>query len=162
MSDLYAQSQTHPLPAAPGRGATVSLRPVTSSNVRAMCDLRTTPEQRSLVGPAAYTVAESAYEPDGTLTAIYADDVPVGIGYVDTESDTPYLVRFMIDAGAQARGFGAAAVELLCERLRAEAWSALEVTFVPKVGGAQGFWERLGFTDTGRTRDGEPIYVRAL
>jgi diamine N-acetyltransferase len=28
--------------------------------------------------------------------------------------------------------------------------------------GAEGFWRRCGFADTGRTRHGEPVFVRAL
>ncbi|HEY3773325.1 MAG TPA: hypothetical protein VGL69_10040 [Solirubrobacteraceae bacterium] len=74
----------------------VALRPVTRENVRALCDLRLRPDQHELVAPAAVTIAEAHYEPAALLRAIYADDDPVGILFVETEGLVPYLVRFMI------------------------------------------------------------------
>lgn len=146
----------------PGPDAEVTLRPVTRENVRAICDLRVAADQRELVGPAAYTVAEGAYEPSGWVTTVYADDTPVGVAYIDLASATPYLVRFMIDAAAQSRGFGAKAVDLMCTHLADEGHTQFEVTFVPKSGGAEGFWRRQGFADTGHLRDGEPVFIRDL
>lgn len=145
-----------------GRGMTVSLRPVSRENVRAVCDLRLAEGQGQLVAPAAYTVAEGHYEPDAVLRAIYLGDKPVGVLLVEVESGTPYLVRFMIDAASQHRGLGHQAVELLVGELREHGWRSLETTFVPVDNGAEGFWRRCGFQGTGRTRNGEPVYVRML
>jgi diamine N-acetyltransferase len=97
------------------------------------------------VGPAAYTVAESHYEPGALLRAVYLDDRPVGVLAVEVESGTPYLVRFMIDAAHQRRG-----------------WKTLETSFVPAAGGAKGFWRRCGFDDTGRRIHDEPVFARRL
>jgi diamine N-acetyltransferase len=58
---------------------TVSLREITAENVRAVCELEVAEDQRRLVAPASYTVAESAYEQGGLLRAINLDDAPVGI-----------------------------------------------------------------------------------
>lgn len=140
----------------------VSLRPLSRSNVRAVCELRLADDQRHLVAPAAYTVAEGHYEPGAVLRAIYLDDEPVGVLLVEVESDTPYLVRFMVDAAHQRRGIGRQAVELLVGELRADGWGVLETSFVPVDEGAGGFWRRCAFEDTGRTRHGEPLFVRAL
>ncbi|MCW3006481.1 MAG: acetyltransferase [Solirubrobacterales bacterium] len=140
----------------------VSLRPVSRSNVRAVCGLRLADDQRQLVAPAAYTVAEGHYEPGALLRAIYVDDEPVGVLLVEVESGTPYLVRFMVDAAHQRRGVGRQAVELLVGELGADGWGVLETSFVRVAEGAEGFWRRCGFEDTGRTRDGEPLFVRAL
>jgi diamine N-acetyltransferase len=140
----------------------VSLRPVTRGNVRAVCELELAPEQASLVAPASFTVAEGGYEPGALLRAIYAGEEPVGVLLVETETGTPYLVRFMVDARRQGQGAGGRAVELLCEELRAAGWAELEVTFAPVAGGAEEFWRRRGFVDTGRVKDGEPVFVRSL
>ena len=140
----------------------VSLQPITRETVRAVCDLELAPEQRHLVGPAAYTVAEGHYEPGAILRAIHEDGVPAGVLLVKVESGIPYLVRFMVDARRQGRGVGRRAVALLAEELRAAGWTELETTFVPVAGGAEGFWRRCGFEDTGRTRNGEPVYALAL
>jgi diamine N-acetyltransferase len=140
----------------------VSLRPVSRENVRAVCELRLADDQHHLVGPAAYTVAESHYEPDALLRAVHLGEEPVGVLLVELESGTPYLVRFMVDAAHQGHGIGRAAVELLAGELRRNGLKELETSFAPVENGAEGFWRRCGFQDTGRTRHGEPLLVLAL
>lgn len=137
---------------------TVALTPVSRANVRALCDLRLVDEQRDLVAPAAYTVAEGHYEPGALLRAIYADDEPVGVLLVEVESETPFLVRFMVDAAHQRQGIGRQAVQLLASELQEVGWASLETSFAPVSLAAEGFWRRCGFVDTGRRNDeGEPI-----
>ena len=141
---------------------TVSLRAVSRENVRAVCELRLAAGQDHLVASAAFTVAEGHYEPGAVLRAIYAGEQPAGVLLVEVESGTPYLVRFMVDAAHQRRGVGRRAVELLADELRADGWTQPETSFVPVQEGAEGFWRRCGFADTGRTRHGEPVFMRAL
>lgn len=140
----------------------VSLMPLSRENVRAVCELRLAEDQRHLVAPAAYTVAEGNYEPGALLRAIYHDDTPVGVLLVEVENGTPHLVRFMVDADHQSRGIGGRAVELLVDELRAGGWKTLETSVVPVKGGAEGFWRRCGFQGTDRTHYGEPVFVRPL
>lgn len=140
----------------------VSLRPLSRANVRAVCELRLAEEQGHLVAPAAYTVAEGHYEPGALLRAIYLAEEPVGVLLVEVESGAPYLVRFMVDAAHQRRGVGRQAVELLLDELRAAGWDSLETSFIPVDDGAEGFWRRCGFEDTGRTRHREPVLLRRL
>ena len=141
----------------------VALRPVTRANVRAICDLQLAEGQEDLVAPAAFTVAEGHYEPGAVLNAIYADDEPVGVLLVETEGAVPYLVRFMITKDRQGDGIGQRAVELLIDNLSSAGWTELELSFVPRPGGAEGFWKRCGFTNTGRrTDEGEPVFKRQL
>jgi diamine N-acetyltransferase len=140
----------------------VSLRAVTRENVRAVCELCLAGGQERLVAPAAFTIAEGHYEPGAVLRAIYAGDEPAGVLLVEVDSGIPYLVRFMVDAAHQGHGVGRRAVELLAEELRADGWAELETSFVAVDDGAEGFWRRCGFADTGRTRHGEPVFVRAL
>jgi diamine N-acetyltransferase len=145
-----------------GHIGTVSLQPIARENVRAVCDLELAAGQERMVAPAAYTVAEGNYEPGAVLRAICVDGRPVGVLLVEVEAGTPYLVRFMIDAGHQRGGIGRRAVELLVGELRAAGWSVLETSFVPGEDGAGGFWSRCGFRATGRERHGEPVVERAL
>ena len=81
---------------------------------------------------------------------------------VEVETGTPYLVRFMVDAARQRQGIGRQAVELIVEELRDQGWTTLETSFLPVEDGAEGFWRRCGFIDTGRTLHGEPVFVRSL
>jgi diamine N-acetyltransferase len=48
------------------------------------------------------------------------------------------------------------------DELRAGEWDALETSFAPVDGGAEGFWRRGGFEDSGRTRHGQPVFLRRL
>ncbi|WP_219151403.1 N-acetyltransferase [Amycolatopsis sp. TNS106] len=140
----------------------VLLLPLSRENVRAVCELRLAEDQRHLVAPAAYTVAEGNYEPGAILRAIYRDDTPVGVLLVEIENGIPHLVRFMVDADHQGRKIGSRAVELLVDELRAGGWTTLETSVVPVEGGAEGFWRRCGFHGTDRTHYGEPVFVRPL
>jgi diamine N-acetyltransferase len=140
----------------------VSLRPVSRENVRALCDLELGEGQQHLVAPAAYTIAEGHYEPGALLRAIYLDEEPVGVLLVEIETGTPYLVRFMLDAAHQRRNVGRRAVQQLAEELRQAGWARLETSFNPVPDGAEGFWRRCGFKDTGRKLRDEPVFDRAL
>ena len=140
----------------------MSLREVTQENVRAVCELRVAESQRRLVAPAAYTVAEAAYEPDGWLRAIYLGEEPVGVLFVGLDETPPYLVRFMVDAAHQRRGVGRRAMDMLTGDLRAAGHTALEVSYVPADGSAEGFWLHCGFEHTGRTHEGEPVLILDL
>lgn len=140
----------------------VTLRPVTRADVRAVCDLRLADDQRHLVGPAAHTVAEAHYEPGALLRAIYEDETPAGVLLVKADDAVPSIVRFMVDVSRQGRGLGRRSVALLAEELRAAGRTRLETSFVPVSGGAEGFWRRCGFEDTGRTHDGEPVFALEL
>jgi len=51
---------------------------------------------------------------------------------------------------------------LLVEELRGQGWTTLETSFLPVEDGAEGFWRVRGFTDTGRTLHGEPVFARVL
>ncbi len=114
------------------------------------------------MAPAAFTVAEGHYEPGALLRVIYAGDQPAGVLLVETETGTPHLVRFMVDAACQRQGIGRQAVERLVDELREHGWTTLETSFLPVDDGAGGFWRRCGFRDTGRTLHGEPVFARAL
>jgi diamine N-acetyltransferase len=140
----------------------VSLRAVSRENVRAVCELRLASGQEHLVAAAAFTVAEVQYEPGALLRAIYLDEAPVGVLGVEVETGTPYLVRFMVDASFQGRGVGREAVGLLADELRSAGFGVLETSFQPVEGGAEGFWRRCGFEDTGRTVHGEPVFALEL
>jgi diamine N-acetyltransferase len=140
----------------------VSLREINRHNVRSVCELQVADDQRTLVAPASYTVAESAYETDGFLRAVYADDAPVGVVFVGLDEATPYIVRFMVDAAHQRQGIGRAAVTLVIAELERQGRRSVEVSFVPAENGAEGFWRRCGFEDTGRVHEGERVFVRQL
>jgi diamine N-acetyltransferase len=131
---------------------------VDDANVRAVCELKLASGQDTYVAPAAYTVAEAAYEDDGWLRAIYLGDQPVGLVYAEGDK----LVRLMVDAHHQRRGVGRAAIPLVADELRrARGLNRLYTSYVDGPADPREFYLSLGFEDTGR-RDGDGERVLAL
>jgi diamine N-acetyltransferase len=142
----------------------VTLEPVDRDNVQALCALRTKPGQDRFVAPNAVTLAEAHHYPGSLVRGIYADGEPVGVLWVAREQpqDPPFLVRLSIAGDHQRRGIGRRAMALLLDELRAAGETELELSFVPAEDGPQGFYERLGFSDTGRTLEDERVWRRDL
>lgn len=140
--------------------ATVSLRPITSTNVREILDLRVSPEQEKFVAPNAYSLSEALFEPKAWYRAVYADETPVGFIMMeeDQEKGKYYLWRFLIDAKYQGKGYGYQAIQLLIERVR-QLPNAREMTlsYVPDLHSPQPFYQKLGFVDTGEADEDELI-----
>jgi diamine N-acetyltransferase len=123
-----------------------------------VCQLGLSPGQDRMVAPAAYTVAEAHYYGSSALLrAIAQDGRIVGVLWVQTDEATPYLVRFMVDRAVQRQGVGKRALALLLDELRDGGYDALELSYVPVEGGAEGFWLGCGFAPTGREHGGEKI-----
>jgi diamine N-acetyltransferase len=142
----------------------VTLEPVHKDNVVTLCRLQAKPGQERFVAPNAITLAEAHYYPGSLVRGIYADDEPVGVIWVACEDpdEPPFLVRLSIAGTRQGQGIGAQAMALLQDELRAAGETELELSFVPGEEGPQGFYERLGFADTGRTLEGEVIWRKDL
>jgi diamine N-acetyltransferase len=148
----------------------IDLRPVLREHLAALFALAVAPGQEGLVAPPAESLAEAAWEPGAWLRGLWADDRPVGLllmidprGPVAepfADPDAAYLWRLMVDAGAQGRGFGRAALE--AAKAQAVAWGsgALTVHAVDRPGGAIPFYRRHGFVATGRFEDtGQPELI---
>lgn len=143
-------------------GAAVTLEEVTGETVRAICRLAVAPAQSSFVAPNAVSFAEALFEPHAWYRAIAADGVPVGFVMLFDDPEKPlyYLWRFMVDARHQGRGYGARAMELLLEHVRARPGATeLLVSWVPGPDGPEGFYLRLGFELTGEV-DGDEVVAR--
>jgi diamine N-acetyltransferase len=140
----------------------VSLREVTAETVRAICNLEVHPEQKGFVAPNAVSIAQAYFEPNAWFRAIYADDVPVGFVmlYTDEEKSEYFLWRFMIDAKYQRLGFGSLALNLVLEHVRSIPGAVeLLTSCVPKEGGPEPFYAKLGFKRTGNIL-GEEVELR--
>ena len=138
--------------------APVSLRPVTSDNLREVMRLKVAPNQEQFVAPNDVSLAQAAYEPLAWSRAIYAGATAVGFVmlYDDPFAPEYYLWRLMMDARYQGMGFATQAMEQLIDYVlgRPNA-SELRVSYVPAEGCPQPFYARLGFVDTGEVHEGE-------
>ncbi len=139
----------------------VSLREITSKNLKALLTLSVTEEQKKVYPRSnAYSIAEGQYPPDDDpvwIRAIYAGEVPVGFLMTSEAPDRGeyFLWRLMVDAKHQGNGYGSRAVELLIERIKASPTAKELVTSHLKDDGDAGtFYQTLGFEYTGEILDG--------
>jgi len=144
----------------------VSLREITAETVRRITRLAVSAEQQRFVASNAISLAEALFSEEAWYRAIYAGDAPAGFVMLYDESlraappAAPQVGvwRFMIDAGFQGRGIGAAALEQVIAHVRSRrVFSALVTSYVPGPGCPEPFYLRAGFRHTGALDDGEVV-----
>ena len=136
----------------PGKEAEVSLREVTKDTVREICGLSVAETQNGFVAENAVSIAQAYFEPKAWFRAIYADETAVGFVMLYDDAETPeyYLWRLMVDGRFQGNGYGRRAIQLLIDYLHTRPnANALLTSYVPGEGSPQGFYSKLGFTETG-------------
>lgn len=139
----------------------VTLRPLTEGNWHECIQLHVAKEQDDYVASNLYSIAETRFEPTWMPHVIYADEEMVGFAMVDT-SDYE-IVRFMIDARYQGKGYGRAAMNLLLAQFaREHAHASTSLSFVPGNTAAERLYTSVGFRKTGEIKDGEVVMVRPL
>lgn len=141
-------------------------REITRQNVDALLDLKVHPKQENLVAPNSVTLAQARYEPASSVWGLWQGDAPIGLiamidlgNYPDLQpGDDPnsaYLWRLMIGAEHQGKGFGRFAIGQ-CKEI-AQGWNrplvCASVVDAPNSG--MGFYEKIGFRQTGRIIEGE-------
>ena len=136
----------------------IALRVVDSDNVKAIIELSVSEAQKKFVAPNVWSLAE-AYAADHVwVRAIYRGDDPVGFIMLSDDHLQPryYLWRFMIDEGFQGEGYGAVAMRLLHEYVRARpGGDKVFLSYIRADGGPEAFYKGLGYVDTGRVHSGE-------
>lgn len=148
------------------KDSVVSLREVTRENLDEILDLKVAPEQEHFVANNAVSIAEAHFYPETAwFRAIYADETPVGFMMLSEDAAKPeyFLWRLMLDARYQKFGFAARAMALLFEYVRTRP-DAIEIftSCVPGDGSPFGFYEKLGFSDTGKMDEDEVVMRRDL
>jgi diamine N-acetyltransferase len=127
---------------------TLSLRPVTPDNWNAVAQLKVSDDQSNFVAPNSYSLAQAAYEPGNTPVAIYDDETLVGFAMYTHE---PWqgefgIVRMMIDAQHQGKGYGRQAVLALNAVLRRlPGCDSIILSVVKENVGAWHLYQSIGF-----------------
>ena len=147
----------------------VHFRVITMANLRAVYELEVGPEQDGLVAPVGYSVAE-AHLSDEVFhyRAIYDGETPVGFLMWDVQPPGNQfpgwgLCRLLIDHRHQGRGYGRAALDLLCAQIQSstERPRCLWTSYEPRPDGPREFYRRYGFVPTGDVIDGEEVALLA-
>ena len=155
----------------------ISLRPVDSTNYRECIELSVEPEQQSFVASNVQSLADAyVWREAAEPYAVYSDEEMVGFallfpfaGDVDDDSipepgteQGMVLVRLMIDATFQGRGYGRDALEAIVENLRDRGLPTIRLSVVPDNEQALEFYRRNGFTETGAIHGGEIAMERRI
>ena len=130
----------------------ITFQPVTWENFSAVIELTVTPEQADFVAPNLNSIAEAYLEPTWTPLAIYAQDHLVGFAMFGRDDQTGrwWIMRYMIDAQHQGKGYGTAAlpglIDLIVER---HGCNELFLGYDPGNEVAKRLYARMGFVPTG-------------
>jgi len=138
----------------------VDLRPITRENWEVAVELQVREDQCSFVAPNVYSIAESKFYPEMTPLGIYLGDKMVGFtmyGYNEEDSEW-WVIRLMIDAAHQGKGYGRAAMREVIQRISQRPdCDAILVSFEPHNHPAEALYSSLGFEHTGRIEEGELV-----
>ncbi len=148
----------HAAPAAPDFEA----RDVGKDDIRALSKLDVGDAQKVFVASNAVSIAQAAYEPLGRPLGLYAKGEPVGFvllydvrGDEDEPANRLYVWRLMVDHRRQGAGHGRRAMQWVIDEARRLGYAEVALSHVDAEGSAGAFYEKLGFTYTGRVSDGE-------
>jgi diamine N-acetyltransferase len=138
----------------------ITFRPVTRENFAAVIKLAVTPEQAEFVAPNLYSLAEAYVESKWTPLAIHAGDQLVGFAMFGRDDETGrwWIMRYMIDADYQGRGYGTAALPGLIDLIvECHGCSELFLGYEPSNEVARRLYARMGFAPTGEMTGGEIV-----
>ncbi len=148
-------------------GEAVTLREITAETVIPVVRLAVAPEQNGFVAPNSVSLAQALFAPEAWYRGIYRGEELVGFVMLADESlrdplpERPSIGvwRLMIDAGAQRRGIGRAAMRQVIDHAKGRGcFSTLELSYVPGRGSPERFYLSLGFRHTGRM-DGDEVVL---
>jgi diamine N-acetyltransferase len=143
-----------------GNVMNITFRPVTRENFSAVIELTVTPKQVDFVSSNLYSLAEASIEPSWTPLAIYAGDALVGFALFGCDDETGrwWIMRYMIDAQHQGRGYGTATlpklIDLMVER---HGCGEIFLGYEPSNDVAERLYARMGFVPTGELVGGEIV-----
>ena len=152
----------------------ITLRPVTSDNLRALIRLSETltESQSHCVAPNAVSVAQAHVSDAAWMRAIYLGDEPIGFVMIDLTEDDRIppadrpavgLWRFMIGRPWQRKGYGKKVLDQLVSYFVSRGVRTMHTSVVlEEPEGPYGFYLKYGFTDTGVKEEDEQVLRLAL
>jgi diamine N-acetyltransferase len=138
----------------------ITLRDVTLENARACIALAVAPEQAGFVATNAESLIQSKFEPHWLTKAIYDAETMVGFVMYGRDPDFGWgVLRLMIDASFQGRGYGRAALRCVLDSIQAAGAPSVGVSYEDDNQVARRLYHSLGFVETGEQPFGEPFAV---
>ena len=141
---------------------TVTLQPITKENWYQCAQLQIRSDQHHFVEPVFFSIAQSKFEPERAILAIYHENTLVGfVMYNDQplHDGTYRISRLLIDQKCQGLGYGRAAIIQVLDRLRQIAsCKEVLVEYSPDNAAAAHLYSSLGFVPFGQTKYSDEDY----
>ncbi|MGB1205651.1 MAG: GNAT family N-acetyltransferase [Chitinophagales bacterium] len=140
----------------------INFKEITKENLFSIIFLSVFEHQKDQVASNSVSIAEGHYDETAWFRGIFKDDVAVGFVMLEFDNkNKEYGVwRFMIDKNHQGKGYGKASMDLIKKVIKEKVPDIKEIylSYVPKEkGGADEFYKKVGFEDTGKISDGEKV-----
>ena len=138
----------------------INLRDITKKNLFSIIDLNVSEDQKDQVASNSVSIAQAHYSKSAWFKGIFNNDIAVGFVMLDLikEENKCFLWRFMIDEKHQGKGYGKLALNQVIDWVRSlEAFEEIRTSYVPTKNGADGFYEKFGFIETGKLEDSNEI-----
>jgi diamine N-acetyltransferase len=139
----------------------LEFRPITKDNYRDAFRLKVHPEQEKFVAPNTFSLLQAHYEPElnATPQGIYDGDTMVGF-IMPVEPDFRvdkdilegeiWIMRFMIGADFQGKGYGKAALLKFIEWAKAQGkYHTVKLSYEPTNERARAIYASVGFVEEG-------------
>lgn len=141
----------------------VTLQEVDVGNFNALVALQPAPGQESFIAPNVLSIAQSKVAPNFLPLAIQQGETVVGFLMFGQDIDTGdwHIVRLMIGAPYQRRGYARAALRQLISQLGQRAdCNAIMIAYMPDNIAAERLYSSLGFQHTGEYDDEGEVLMR--
>jgi len=148
---------------AADQAATVTLREVVIANFNEVIRLQPAPGQENFIAPNVLSIAQSKVAPNFAPVAIHAGDDVVGFLMFGQDIETLkwHIVRLMIGAQYQRRGYARTALRQLIDQLAQRPdCEEIIISFMPGNVAAEKLYESLGFEKTGEFDDEGEVLMR--
>lgn len=141
----------------------IHFKEITKENLLSILRLSVFKEQEDQVASNSVSIAQAHYNKETAwFRGIFKDETAVGFVMLELNHEAKeYGVwRFMIDKNQQGKGYGKASMELIKKVMKENVpdITAFSLSYVPKEkGGADEFYRKVGFEDTGEISNGEKV-----
>ncbi len=151
-------------------GVNHRLAPIDQTNWRDALRVRVSDEQLPMVAdsqPVALVILAKAYVREGDrrwepLAYLDAEGAIVAVLALTHADDTVEVRNIAVDIDRQGTGVGTTMMRALLDRCRSQGCRSVELTFHPSNEAAARLYRRVGFSPTGETRNGEPVWCFTL
>lgn len=140
----------------------IRLKEMSKQNFLPVINLKLSEEDRRMVAPNMYSLAEAYCDKKSIAKAIYSFDTLVGfIMYeYDKKNKKGHIARLMIATEYQDNGYGSKALSLVLKELQKQKGiKKVDISYRPDNEKARKCYEKLGFIETVDVDDGEVVAI---